>query len=704
MANYTNLKAAVQAVVKTNGAQEITGDNLQGVLLSIISSFGDGYIFKGVATPSTTAGTPDQNVFYIAGAGTYSNFNNSTISDKQIGIFYYNGQWNSATVGNFADYNDGQRALSLAWYPTYSDVPNANGYINVNGIVAGYNNARYTNYIAIKPNTKYLVKAPFVLSQAAVALYNIDKGFVRALQGELTADGDLIFTSQANEYYLRASFTDSSFPKYVTVKEVSLLEGMELGNGEVITNSIADNAITAQKLSQNIINCFDVYNITMDNVTPGYIHTSGSVVQQSGYYSTDYLPVSMGVSVNIYKPYVIQAAAVALYDKDRNFVRTVTSSSIGENPKVAVIEPKDGEKYLRVSFSQTNIPNFILLSTDKSTNSGSIYTTKPLISGGYIGTTGAVIPIQHTFSYSDYVELPTGIKFKVINETLQSASFAIYNSDKSVSRVILSGDVSGQEYIEFMLTGGEKYIRASYRNESECNVMFAEIFSNLDILKYQIEDKTEDVANVLAAFDNIVCVGDSLTYSQVYTSASASRQAKRTYPVVLGKLCGNETTAFAASGANALSCWESYGAQITAKTNALAIIYLGTNDGLTDTLDTDVVGDNPDNWADNNTGSYCRFVQKFQSLGYKVLLLQCWITSGNLQNTNAAIVNIGQRFGCAVLNTPVSKSLKYHYYPDLSGSNYVHYNDLGYSWFASSLIVAASNMDDNEMKYIIPNA
>ena len=93
MANYSTLKEAVADVVKTNGTQAITGSNLQAVLLSIINSIGGGgYIFAGVATPSTNPGTPDQNVFYIGGAGTYANFGTSvTVQPTDIAVFKYNG-------------------------------------------------------------------------------------------------------------------------------------------------------------------------------------------------------------------------------------------------------------------------------------------------------------------------------------------------------------------------------------------------------------------------------------------------------------------------------------------------------------------------------------------------------------------------------------------------------------------------------------
>lgn len=99
MANYATLKASIEAVVKTNGNKEITGANLQTVLLAIVNSLGADYQFAGVATPSTSAGTPDQNVFYIGGAGTYGNFGSSfTVPQDSIGLFQYNGSWTKSTV------------------------------------------------------------------------------------------------------------------------------------------------------------------------------------------------------------------------------------------------------------------------------------------------------------------------------------------------------------------------------------------------------------------------------------------------------------------------------------------------------------------------------------------------------------------------------------------------------------------------------
>ena len=99
MANYATLKAAIADVVKTNGEQAITGANLQSVLLAIVNSIGAEYTFAGVATQSTSVGTPDQNVFYLTGAGTFANMGTSTtVPVGSIGVFKYNGSWTSNVI------------------------------------------------------------------------------------------------------------------------------------------------------------------------------------------------------------------------------------------------------------------------------------------------------------------------------------------------------------------------------------------------------------------------------------------------------------------------------------------------------------------------------------------------------------------------------------------------------------------------------
>ena len=100
MANYNNLKTAIQDVIKANGNQEIEGDILQNALLSIINSLGAGYQFIGVATTKTNPGTPDQKVFYIAnGKGPYSNFSGINVDEDEVVVLYWDSSWHKVSTG-----------------------------------------------------------------------------------------------------------------------------------------------------------------------------------------------------------------------------------------------------------------------------------------------------------------------------------------------------------------------------------------------------------------------------------------------------------------------------------------------------------------------------------------------------------------------------------------------------------------------------
>lgn len=100
MGNYEELKAAVASVIKTNGNQEITGQVLQNTLTTLISQVGANATFAGIATPNTVPGTPDQNVFYIAGErGVYSNFNGYEITNEAVVFSNISGSWITTKMG-----------------------------------------------------------------------------------------------------------------------------------------------------------------------------------------------------------------------------------------------------------------------------------------------------------------------------------------------------------------------------------------------------------------------------------------------------------------------------------------------------------------------------------------------------------------------------------------------------------------------------
>ena len=100
MANYQLLKADIDAKVYQNGAQEITGANLNSVLNAMVTTLGAEYQFAGVATKDTNPGTPDAKVFYIAnGKGTYTNFGGIQVTEDEVVILYYDTAWHKVATG-----------------------------------------------------------------------------------------------------------------------------------------------------------------------------------------------------------------------------------------------------------------------------------------------------------------------------------------------------------------------------------------------------------------------------------------------------------------------------------------------------------------------------------------------------------------------------------------------------------------------------
>lgn len=116
MPNYNGLKQAINSISWTNHNNLIQGSDVQSCLLAMINELGAGYQFAGVATEQTNPGTPDYNVFYLAGPGTYGNFGGEIIATGFIGVFYWNGSWSVGRIAVSAGGGGG-----AAWGQTYNN-------------------------------------------------------------------------------------------------------------------------------------------------------------------------------------------------------------------------------------------------------------------------------------------------------------------------------------------------------------------------------------------------------------------------------------------------------------------------------------------------------------------------------------------------------------------------------------------------------
>lgn len=97
MADFSTLIASIEATIKQNGVQAITGQVLQDELLAMVAAINqlkqdtlEGYSFYGEALPNGATRVVTQNTFFLAGAGSYTiNGNAVTISDGGISVIVY---------------------------------------------------------------------------------------------------------------------------------------------------------------------------------------------------------------------------------------------------------------------------------------------------------------------------------------------------------------------------------------------------------------------------------------------------------------------------------------------------------------------------------------------------------------------------------------------------------------------------------------
>ena len=105
MANYANLIAAIKAAVKQNGTNDITGQVMQDVLVTMTNTIGRFAAFAGTAMPSTNPNNPDQTVYYLTSLpGTYANFGGIVVPpDRLVALHNIGGTWEMVVVVTFSD-------------------------------------------------------------------------------------------------------------------------------------------------------------------------------------------------------------------------------------------------------------------------------------------------------------------------------------------------------------------------------------------------------------------------------------------------------------------------------------------------------------------------------------------------------------------------------------------------------------------------
>jgi hypothetical protein len=107
---YEALISYIQSIVRSNFNEEITGQNMQDVLLTMVSELGKGE-FVGVATAGTNPGVPSGSRVYITSqAGYYQHFSLFVEEREMALLIWGNGVWFKETIIVFPEpYSDDRK-------------------------------------------------------------------------------------------------------------------------------------------------------------------------------------------------------------------------------------------------------------------------------------------------------------------------------------------------------------------------------------------------------------------------------------------------------------------------------------------------------------------------------------------------------------------------------------------------------------------
>lgn len=235
MGNYTELKAAIAAVIKANGNSEITGAIMQNVLNTIVSTVGANRTFVGIANADTNPGLPDGNVFYIAyTAGNYVNFQyrtaNLTVNPGELAILYNEKtNWGKFVIGMSSD-----GVIALANTTNQINATGRYAYTDT-GIVMGSNAGSQKVRTFLVAGQSYQFTLTPVGGNASVNIQGIKADGTFGIIGSmtLTPDGATKNVTPTENYYGFTIFygSQTTATSVNVLFEIPTTEGMGLPDG-----------------------------------------------------------------------------------------------------------------------------------------------------------------------------------------------------------------------------------------------------------------------------------------------------------------------------------------------------------------------------------------------------------------------------------------------------------------------------------------
>ena len=381
----------------------------------------------------------------------------------------------------------------------------------------------------------------------------------------------------------------------------------------------------------------------------------GSKIEYAEYSYTDYIDISAyrGCSVLV-KCRHRADAGYAFYDGSLAYVSGDCPSKHSDTAMDAVkyekITVPENACFIRISAKGDADLNICGVSVSQATKETfeKLFPILPAswISGAYIsGRYGSEIEYAE-YSYTDYIDISAyrGCSVLVKYRHYSDVGYAFYGEGKEYIAgdcPTVSGDVSSNKIRIVKITVPENayFIRFSARTETDNDMCYVRPSPDTAELCERYNKKDKEFLKYLQ--QNVICIGDSLTHGAYYGEGYDGAGIKENYPYFLSKMTGWNVTEAGDSG-YAPKGWYVYSLpQYNFADYDTALIWLGTNKGLTDTLAEDTASGERNTYADTETAYYCKIIERIveQNPSIRIFLGTVFRVTGSTRAITNSVIN-----------------------------------------------------------------
>lgn len=463
--------------------------------------------------------------------------------------------------------------------------------------------------------------------------------------------------------------------------------------------------------------------------TLGFINSIGAVITHTLYEYTDFIKIVGQDTVTISGHSGNVNTYLSFYDKNKTFI---AGSAYAGNAANATLNVPAGAYYLRgtvivggsrlsvilnknvdkvallyqekLSVSSQQIEDSIILTNsiseilDLNYIGQNLMSELSLITNFYINYSGNKVAHETaTYCISPTIRLNNVKKIKYKGYLSGNTSIGFYSSDvisaSTLVGIVKSSDQVDKYTIDINVPEGAKYIVASSYTATIPTLQL-EIVELYPVAPYneideQVSVNTSDIAILKGygmdsvpyftrefcrhIFNSAICIGDSITQGWRTTGVFLNES----YPAYLAKITGWTVMNAGQGGQTPIGWMANQFAKHTYTDYDVAIICLGQNAGLTDTIDADTASGDYNTYANTNTGQYCRIIEAIKAINPKIKMMLLSRMNNGVSTTWNVVYKIGLKYNIPVVSfvtngiDNLTKSV-YHPYNDP-----VHFGTIG---------------------------